>query len=53
MKYLVKILYLLTIVFLLISFWIDVPFRIIGFSCLLGASIFSLIMHAKKKARRA
>ena len=47
MRRVVVVFYLLSIAFLLLSFYISFPFRIIGFLFLLIASIITLIDHLR------
>ena len=48
MKNIIRAFYLIAIVFLAISFWVNIPFRFIGFLSLLIASVLALISRNKK-----
>ena len=49
MRYFIRAFYIISIISLILSFWINDPFRLIGFLSLLVASVLRLIVQIKKK----
>ena len=49
LKYFIRAFYIISMIFLILSFWINNPFRLVGFLSLLIASILLLIARMKKK----